>query len=57
MKVSGLALTDFSDSICTTDVFMLDVPAPSVEASPRKEWPRFLCIKADAENGSAMAPA
>jgi hypothetical protein len=24
-------------------------------ASPREEWPRFLCIKADAENGSAMA--
>ena len=25
-------------------------------ASPREEWPRFLCIKVDAENGSAMAP-
>jgi transcriptional regulator with XRE-family HTH domain len=25
-------------------------------ASPREEWPRFLCIKVDAENGKAMAP-
>ena len=25
-------------------------------ASAREEWPRFLCIKADAENGHAMAP-
>jgi transcriptional regulator with XRE-family HTH domain len=25
-------------------------------ASPREKWPRFLCIKADAENGKAMAP-
>jgi hypothetical protein len=25
-------------------------------ASPREDWPRFLCIKADAENGKAMAP-
>jgi hypothetical protein len=25
-------------------------------ASPREDWPRFLCIKVDAENGKAMAP-
>jgi len=25
-------------------------------ASPREEWPRFVCIRADAENGKAMAP-
>ena len=25
-------------------------------ASLREEWPRFLCIKVDAENGNAMAP-
>jgi transcriptional regulator with XRE-family HTH domain len=25
-------------------------------ASPREEWPRFVCIKVDAENGNAMAP-
>lgn len=25
-------------------------------ASHREEWPRFVCIKVDAENGNAMAP-